>query len=147
MGSVKKQIHTLWLASPDLANVTFILDSVGESSSSTTDIVLLGSDGDPDQDPVSQFTQTWANMSHTRRYEAGMIPCAVISQSGAIDQVTVQDRAFQILQACLVPFLGDTTLGGLVFTAEVMEGTERTLVNERGTAVIVPFQIDYWTEV
>jgi hypothetical protein len=147
MGTVKNKIHDLWSASPDLKNVTFLLDGIGESSSATTNLVLLGSNGDPDQDAVSQFTQEWANFNHTRRYEYGMIPCAVIAQSGAVDQPTIQANAYVIFNACLIPFLSDTSLGGLVFTSEVDEGTSRTLVNTAGTAVFVPFTVTYWGQV
>jgi hypothetical protein len=147
VATVKSTIVALWRAIPALANVNFILDGFGESSQASNTIILIGSNGDPENEAVTEWSQTWADIAHTRRYESGQIPCCVIAQNGTTNLPSVQTMAYTLLSACLSTFLADTSLGGVVFTAEVDEGTEKTIVNQQGTAIIVPFTINYWTHV
>jgi hypothetical protein len=147
VATVKDTIVALWKAIPALANVAFILDGFGESSQASTTLILVGSNGNPDEEVNTEWQQVWANIAHTRRYETGQIPCCVVAQNGTTNQPVVQQAASTLMSACLTPFLADTTLGGVVFTAEVNEGTEKTITNSQGTAVIVPFMINYWAQV
>jgi hypothetical protein len=145
---VQNQILLTWQASADLKNVTFIMDSVGESSSSTPNIVLIGSNGDPDEDSVTEVTWEWADMAQTRKYERGAIPCAVVAQSGAMDQAAVRILAKSIMDACIAPFIGnDRTLNGLVLNSDITEMGSRTIANQSGIAVISPFTVSYFAVV
>jgi hypothetical protein len=129
-----------------LAGVT-VDDAKVVSSKAYLDAVVIGDDGDPESDAMPVFTQEWANMAHTRRSETGDIPCAAIATTGSTNPDAVRLRAFAILAAVESSLLGDTTLGGTVFTCELIGGAAKQIENSAGAAIVVPFSVRYWAHV
>lgn len=147
MSRVKANLRTAWKASSALSSCDVIDDGIGLTSSASTNLLLIGDDGDPETEVSSEYNQYYVDLAQTRRQENGSIPCAVIVQSGSTDQPSLETQLFDLLTAVLAPIESDRTLGGLVFTSEVTEGNTRTLVNSSGTAVVVSFTVTYWASV
>jgi hypothetical protein len=111
------------------------------------DTVVIGHDGDPDSDAEPVFTQMWVDMAQTRRREDGDIPGASIATTGSTTTDTARARAFEVLAAVESYLLSDRTLGGLVASVEFLGGASRTIENDKGSAVVIPFSVRYWTHV
>lgn len=144
---VNNWIRNAWQQVPEFSEVHLIFDGVGISGSGSPDLVMLGDDGDPDTEVSSEYEQTWTDLAQTRKTETGLIPCAVISNSGDTYQPQVMARCAYLLGLALAPLTADRTLGGTVNTSDVLTGSLRTITNTQGTAVIVPFAVTYWTNV
>lgn len=112
-----------------------------------TDSVIIGHDGDPESDVEPVFTQMWIDMAHTRRSEDGDIPGAAIATTGSTSSDAVRQRAFEILAVVESTFLTNASLSGLVGSLEFMGGAARTIENDKGSAVVVPFTVHYWATV
>jgi hypothetical protein len=143
--NVNTWIRQAWQAVPEFQTVHLMFDGIGVSGTGSNDLVLLGDDGDPDTEVSSEYEQTWVDMGQTRKEERGVIPCAVITNSGDTYQPQVMQRALELLNLAMAPIENDRSMGGLVYTSDVLTGTARTITNEKGTAVIVPFDVTYWT--
>jgi hypothetical protein len=144
LSKVKARLRTDWAANSALATCNIIDDGIGITSSPSADLLLIGDDGDPNTEVSSSVESYYVDIAQTRRQENGEIPCAVIAQSGSTDQPYLEAHAFDLLTAALASVDSDRTLGGLVYTVEVSEGATHSLVNNSGTAVIVPFTVRYW---
>lgn len=111
---------------------------------STLDLVIVGDEGGSEQEDQSTFEQDWADMAHTRRNELGEVVCSVISSSGSIDMLEREDRVDVLLTACEDSLRADPTLGGVVWTAELIRGSSRPMQNTGGAAVVTPFTVRYF---
>jgi hypothetical protein len=147
LGNVIAAVVSTLRASGGLAGV--VVDDEGEPSNRAwSDGILIGDDGDPETDIVSVFQQEWANLSHTKRYERGEIPCAAVSQSGSTAIADCRTRAFELIGLCETALLTNPTLGGLVFSIELFTtASSKPIQDTRGSAVVAPFVIRYWTQV
>jgi hypothetical protein len=146
LDDVTNAVLTMLRAIPELSGVA--IDDSGEPSSRTyAEAIIVGDDGDPDTDVESSFTQEWANLSHTKRSEFGDVQCAAAVQSGSTRIETRRTRASQILGYFETALRTDPTLGGVVFTSEIVSGASRPIQNSEGSAIIIPFTVRYWTHV
>lgn len=146
MHEVTDWIRRTWQAVPEFSQVHLIFDGIGISGTGSPDVVMLGDDGDPDTEVESEFTRIWADLAQTRKHEFGVIPCAVITNSGSTEQPVVEKRVFELLELAMSPIESDRTMGGLIFSSEISEGTKKTITNQAGTAVVVPFLVSYWAQ-
>lgn len=146
MSDVTAALIALWSAQSSLLGVT-IYDGPPVSSAPDADLITVGDDADPSSDAASAFEQEWANLSHSRRSERGEIVCATVAQNGSTALVSTRARAFELLAACEAALLADPTLGDLAFTTELISGSSKPIQNNRGTAVVVPFTVRYWTQL
>lgn len=144
LDDVTQLILSALKALPELEGVViFDGPAIGQDSPKRT--VIIGDDGDPESDAVSEFTQEWSNMSRTRKRESGEIPCAAIAWEGGTDMKSQRDRAFDLLAVCELALLTDPTLGDESLWIEITSGSARPVQNERGAATVVPFTISYAT--
>jgi len=144
MYSVNAYLRETWKAVPAFADVHLIFDGIGVSGAGSSDLLMLGDDGDPDTEVSSEWSQNYVDLAQSRKQETGVIPCAIISQTGDTYQPSAEKRAFELLALAVTPLETDRTMGGLVFTCEIATGTKRTIVNSQGLAIIAPFDIAYW---
>ena len=144
LGNVIQQMRTLFATVIPTVNVY-----LGEPITSDVPLnfVMIGSDGDPESDLTADFQHTWVDMARTRMREEGEIPCALVSQTGEVDVATTTTSAFATLQSCVNALGNDPTLSGLVMSIQVTSGSDRQIQNNRGTAIIVPFTVNYWAHV
>jgi hypothetical protein len=127
---------------------TVVVDKANVITGSSYDeAVVIGDDGDPESDVQSVFQQVWVDMAHTRRDETGDIPCVALAQTGSTAPEVVEARAFEILGYVELMVVADPTLGGTVATLEILGGSSKIIQNARGSAVIVPFSVRYWTHL
>lgn len=146
LNSVVTELIRRWTELPALSGVV-IEDASTPSSRAWLNAVVVGDDFDPETDTESEFTQEWVDIARTRRREQGTIPCAAVAQSGSTVIGVQRQRAFEIFAACELDLTSDNTLAGIVFSVEVTEGQAKTIQNTRGSALVLPFTVQYWTHV
>jgi hypothetical protein len=120
---------------------------VGDEAEALGEFVLVGHDGDPESTPEITVVQEWVDLACSRRAETGVVPCAVVVQSGDTDLSARRDRAQVLLSVCADSIVTDMTLGGVVDSALLLSGSASQLQTEQGAAVVVPFDITYRTTV
>jgi hypothetical protein len=109
--------------------------------------VVVGDDWDPDSESASTFTQEWADLGCSSRYERGSIPCVVVASSGDTDPSAVRQQAFALLAPIEAALRADRTLGGLVMIAQLDSGAVRLAQTTQGPYVAAGFEITYMAQV
>lgn len=112
-----------------------------------TEYWSVGDDGNLDSDVSSSAEQEWADLACTSRYERGTIPCALIVQSGAVDQSPLQTLTTTLMGEAETAFRADISLGGLVLSAQLTTLVGQSLQTEDGAATVSPFVITYMAQV
>jgi hypothetical protein len=110
-------------------------------------IILVELDGDPSARDNSTFTQDPIDMTMTRYRELGEIRCTALAQTGSKDLDRMSRVASQLAAACAADLVEDMTVGGIVWSARVTQGSAQQVKNDRGVAVIVPFTVAYAAQV
>lgn len=135
-----------WTALPGLTGVE-VVDGPRPEAPGPGDLVVLGHNGDPESTAEVTVTQELASLDGSSRWETGVVPCCVVSQSGDTDLSARRARAFALLAAIETSVRADLTLGGLVLSAQITSAGARQLQNGAGSAVVVPFEITYFAQV
>lgn len=108
-----------------------------------TALVLVEFDATPEARENARFEQEWLDLACTRRRELGELLCTAVAQTGDDDIAAMESHAFALLAACVDDLKSDLTVGGVVWSQHVVNGSAQQFKNERGVAVIVPFTIAY----
>jgi hypothetical protein len=146
--TVTDTLLAVWTTLPGLAGVR-VFDGVpvGDEAEALGEFVLVGHDGDPESTPEITVVQEWVDLACSRRAETGVVPCAVVVQSGDTDLSARRGRAQVLVSALADSIVTDMTLGGVVDSVLLLSGSARQLQTEQGTAVVLPFDITYRTTV
>ena len=110
------------------------------------DFLMVGSEGDPDSEAIAEFEHSWADLGHTRVREDGAVPCAIVSQTGDVDVDSAITSGFTTLQTCINVLDNDPTLSGNVQQIFLTVASERIIQNKQGTAIVIPFTVNYWAQ-
>lgn len=124
-----------------------VYDEDPVTNEADTQFVIVGDDWDPDSDATSTFTQEWADLAATSRYERGSIPCVAVASSGDTDPAAVRQQAYALLAGCEAAVRADRSLGGLVMIAQLEGGATRLVQTTQGPFVSAQFDITYMAQV
>jgi hypothetical protein len=146
IAEVTTALMTSWAALDDLEGVG-LFDGPPVANSIPARLVLIGENGDPLSDAQSTFQRAWVDMACTRMEETGEIICAAIAQSGSIAIDSIRAAAETLVAAISDSLIADMTLGGVVYSAVLDQGTGRTLQTADGATYIAGFTVRYRLEV
>lgn len=110
-------------------------------------LVAVEFDGSPEARDNGRFTRTWLDLACTRQQETGELMCSAIAQTGDDDITAMESMALDLVAACDGDLRSDLSVGGLVWSQQVVSGTAQQVKNERGVAVLVPFTVAYTAAV
>jgi hypothetical protein len=109
--------------------------------------VLVEFDGSPDARENARWQRDWLDLACTRQRELGEVTCSVVAQTGAADIDVMQTAAAAMLDACVADLRSDLTVGGILWSQQVTQGSAHQLKNEAGVAVLIPFTVAYAAQV
>lgn len=106
-------------------------------------VVAVEFDGDPEARDNGRFVRDWLDLACTRQRETGELMCTALAQTGDTDVGAMETMALALVEACSADLQTDLTVGGVVWSQQVVAGTAQQLQNARGVVVVVPFTVAY----
>lgn len=141
-------VITALQAAPSLSGIR-IFDGIEIDSSYPGDAIVVGHDGNMDNDEViaSSIRQEYKQLGAVSKFEDGTINCWLWSADGASDLTSRRVQAFTLLGYVESVVRSDVSFGGVVMYSGLETGNVTYRQTTQGAAVGITFTITYRAKI